>query len=226
MTSIATVNSYFAPTHVAADARAARDNAWARQAVMGGSVDLAAAQHRLDASERTLADMRPTVQTTVSAQIEEELKRQGIRPSPMSWAPSYGFPFALPSFVPGVFFQLGVLPDLLIVAPTDRIEIVGSILVEPNLPADEIERLEGGADGLGMSSVVTGIGGLAAYPSMLPDTGSARDLLNAVAHEWTHHYLALRPLGQSYFQNYQMREINETVADMVGHEIGAAVYDR
>src|SRR5262249_22053440 len=75
-----------------------------------------------------------------------------------------------------------------------------------------------------LSSVVTGIGGLAAYPSMLPDTSSVQDLLITVSHEWTHHYLALRPLGTTYFDSYQMREINETVADMVGHEVGQAIY--
>src|SRR5579859_459328 len=225
-TAIATVNRYFEATRVAAAARARRDDSWARQAVTGSSTDLADTQRQLDAAEATLADLRPTVQTTLSAQIEDELNRQGIRPSLVSWAPASGFPFLLPRIVPGVFFQLGVLPDLLIVAPTDRIEIVGSVLVEPNLPADQIDLLEGGADALGLSSLVTGIGGLAAYPSMLPDSSSARDLLNTVAHEWTHHYLALRPLGQAYFQSYQMREINETVADIVGHEIGAAVYER
>lgn len=224
--SVDTVNRFFEAARLADDARSKRDDLFARQAVTGSALDLPAAQSRLDAAEATLQTLRPTVESTLSAQLEAELQRQNIRASFFSWLPSDGFPFFSARIVPGVFFQLGVLPDLLVVAPTDRIELVGSVLVEPNLPPNQIDQLEGGADGLGLTSVVTGIGGLAAYPSMLPDSSSPRDLLNSVAHEWTHHYLALRPLGQAYFQNYQMREINETVADMVGHEIGTAVYDR
>jgi hypothetical protein len=59
---------------------------------------------------------------------------------------------------------------------------------------------------------------------MLPDSASPRDLLITVSHEWTHHFLAFRPLGMRYFQSYDMTEINETVADMVGHEVGDDVY--
>src|SRR5690606_2766090 len=37
-------------------------------------------------------------------------------------------------------------------------------------------------------------------------------------------YLAFRPLGQAYFSDYRMRAINETVADIVGIEVGDSVY--
>jgi hypothetical protein len=176
--------------------------------------------------ERQLDALRPDVQATLSSEIEEELRRENIRTSLLTLAPVSQPPFARPVFTPGVFFQLGVLPDLLVIAPPDRIQIVDSVLVQPGLSPPQLESLEGAADGLGFSSVVTGIGGLAAYPSMLPDSTSIRDLLITVSHEWTHHYLALHPLGKGYFDGYEMREINETVADMVGHEVGGNVYDQ
>lgn len=206
-------------------ARARRDGLWAREDVTGAAPGLARAQGRLDALDARLARLRPEVEAVLSAEVDAELRRRGLAPG-LDWTPLSRFPFFLPDPVPGVYFQLGPLPDLLAVAPRDRIELIGSVLVQPNLAPAQIDALENGADRLGVSSVVVGIGGLAAYPSMVPDDGSVKDLVITVSHEWTHHYLALRPLGMAYFNSYQMREINETVADMVGHEVGRAVYQR
>ncbi len=220
------VQEYLRLTTAADRARQDRDAAWAREAVEGSSGQSEKAQARVVALESRLNDLRPSVESTLSAQIENELQRQAIRTALITFQGTTSPPFARPTLMPGVFFQLGTLPDLLVVAPTNRIQIIDSVLVQPGLSPTQIDQLETNADGLGVSSVVTGIGGLAAYPSMLPDTGSVRDLLVTVSHEWTHHYLALHPLGMSYFKSYEMREINETVADMVGHEVGQAVYDR
>ncbi len=219
------VKQYFRLSAEADQARGERDSAWAQQAVLGSTTRLAETQGRVDALEAQLAVLRPTVEATVSSEIEAELRRQQMRDSLVTWHALPGPPFFRPTVIPGVFFQLGQLPDLLVVSPRDRIALVGSVLLRPGLSPKEIDSLERGADGLDVSSVVTGIGGLAAYPSMLPDTSSPRDLLVTVSHEWTHHYLALQPLGQAYFASYDMRVINETVADMVGHEVGGAVYE-
>ena len=48
-------------------------------------------------------------------------------------------------------------------------------------------------------------------------------VLDTVAHEWTHTYLYLRPLGWHYGGSGGMRTINETVASIVGDEIGRRV---
>jgi hypothetical protein len=216
------VERYFTLSREAARARAARDAAWARGP--DGQADLMATQHRLESLQTQLTSLEPTVEATISAQLEAAMRADQIRRGLVTWLPVPGTPFARPSIVPPVFFQLGPLPELLAVAPRDRIALVDSMLVEPGVTPRQVERLEHGADALGFSSVVTDIGGLSAYPSMLPDTDSAQDLLVTVAHEWTHQYLALRPLGQHYGDSYDMIEINETVADMVGHELGTAVY--
>ncbi|MGH2459248.1 MAG: hypothetical protein ACRDIY_10320 [Chloroflexota bacterium] len=209
-----------------ARARSERDNQWARRGFASAGEDAAPAQRKLDAIDSQLDQIRPAVEATISQQIGEELRRENVRSGLVTWRGEDQFPFRRPEIVPGVFFQLGPLPDLLVVAPRDRIELIGSVLVQASLGPNQIDGLEQRADGLDVSSIVTGIGGLAAYPSMVPDDGSVQDLLITVAHEWTHHYLALHPLGMSYFNSYGMREINETVADMVGHEVGEAVYAR
>lgn len=210
----------------AAQAEQVRDRLWARQAVEGPVDGLTQADERLLRIEQRLADVRPVVESTVSQQIDAELHAQRIRDGLLTahWLPR--FPFVRLDVVPGVFFQLGPLPNLLVIAPRDRIELIGSVLLRPRLDPRQIDVLESQADRLDVSSVVTGIGGLAVYPSLVPDDQSVHDLLITVAHEWTHHYLALRPLGMAYFSSYAMREINETVADMVGHEVGSAVYRR
>lgn len=205
--------------------RAERDRLWAQRSVTGSAVNLSAIQQQLSEREAQQASLRPIAEATISREIEDELRRQGIPAGQVGWTRIGGFPFLRPSIVPGVFFQLGPLPDLLVVAPIDRIELIGSVLIRGDLGPSEIDRLEERADGLNLASVVTDIGGLAAYPSMLPDNGSAEDLLISVAHEWTHHYLTFQPLGQAYFNSYKMRELNETTADIVGQEIGRAVAD-
>jgi len=220
------VRSYASLSAASGRTRAERDQLWAQRSVTGSAPGLMAAEIQLDDQQAELANLRPTVESTVSREIAGELTRRGLPAGHSSVAFGPRLPFLRIDVIPPVFFQIGPLPDLLVVAPVDRVELIGSVLIQPNLTPAQIDGLENRADGLGVSSVVTGIGGLAAYPSMLPDTASTRDLLVTVAHEWTHHYLAFRPLGQSYFNSYAMREINETVADMVGQEVGGAVYNQ
>src|SRR5258708_29405294 len=164
------------------DARAQgeRDNAWARQAVTGSSPDLAATQQRLDALDAEVARLRPTVEATMSAQVDAELRRQGLRGGLIAGYVRPFLPFLRLDLSPNVFFQLGPLPNLLVVAPRDHIRIVESVLLDPSLSPRQIDRIESGADGLDLASTVTGIGGLAAYPTMLPDSASPRDLLITV----------------------------------------------
>lgn len=223
---IGQVQEYVKVTAAAGRAHQELDAEWARSAVSGSPSDLAKPRSQVVALENQLMTLRPDVEATLSAQIEDELRRQSVRSTLFTVNPTREPPFFRPSLIPGVYFQLGTLPDLLVVAPKNRIQVISSVLLKPGLSPSQIDQLESNADGLGVSSVVTSIGGLAAYPSMLPDTQSVRDLLVTVSHEWTHHYLAFHPLGMSYFTNYEMREINETVADMVGREVGQAVYDR
>lgn len=170
--------------------------------------------------------LAPTVEKIVAWQIDRVLAEQGIRRSLLGFFPRSGFPFLEVELNPAVAFELGETPSLLVVAPRDRVQVVSSKLLAPHLSSPEVDRLEAAVDDLGVSSLVTPIGGLAAYPSMVPASSSVRTLLRTVSHEWVHHYLFFRPLGRSYFDGYAMRSINETVADVVGEELGDLVYDR
>jgi hypothetical protein len=127
---------------------------------------------------------------------------------------------------PPVDFEFASRPNVLIVSRRDRVEIVDTSLLVPDMTLDEKVALEAKVDRLGQSALVEQVGAVATYPSIVPPTSSLENLLSKVAHEWMHHYLFFRPLGQNYWSSYEMTTINETVANMAGDEIAALAYDR
>ena len=119
------------------------------------------------------------------------------------------------------------LPLLLVVSPRDHIERIFSLGLRHGLDVARREAIEGEIDtSLDVSSLVTGIGGMAAYPAMLLESSSLNWLAEVTAHEWTHHYLAPRPLGWNYDAIPEARTINETVASIVGKEAGRRMVAR
>jgi hypothetical protein len=119
------------------------------------------------------------------------------------------------------------LPLLLVVSPRDHIEKVFSLNLRHGLDVARREAIEGQVDtSHDVSSLVTGIGGLAAYPAMLLESSSLNWVADVSAHEWTHHYLTLRPLGWNYETSPEARTINETVASIVGREAGRRMVAR
>jgi hypothetical protein len=122
---------------------------------------------------------------------------------------------------PPVSAHFTPLPALLVISPRDRIENVLSLTLEHGLDTADQEAIEERIDGsFDVSSLVTDIGGLAAYPSMLLESSWIVWVAEVTAHEWTHHYLTLRPLGWNYLAAPETRTINETVASIVGKEVG------
>lgn len=201
--------------------RAERDALFSR----GERDRLPAVEAKLSEHAASLASTRRATRDVVARQVDQVMRAAGLRSA--LFAPGVGeWPLPFLRIEPEVFFSYQPLPLNLVVARRDRIAIVGSVLVAPELDAAGIETLEGRVDRLGVSSVVGPIGGLGSYPSMVPDTMTLRQSLETVAHEWTHHYLAFRPLGRAFFASYEMRTINETVADIVGREIGRATWER
>jgi hypothetical protein len=61
---------------------------------------------------------------------------------------------------------------------------------------------------------------------MLLESSSLNWVAEVTAHEWTHHYLAPRPLGWHYLDDPETRTINETVASIVGVEAGRKMVAR
>ncbi len=119
------------------------------------------------------------------------------------------------------------LPSLLVVSPRDHIENIFDLSLRHGLGVARQEAIEGKVDGsFGVSSLVTGIGGMAAYPAMLLESSSLTWLADVTAHEWMHHYLTPRPLGVNYSASPEARTINETVASIVGGEAGRKMVAR
>ena len=131
-----------------------------------------------------------------------------------------------PIVFPPVSFTFTAPPQVLIVSPRDRIEVTQSVLLRPSLEPAEVAQLEAGVAQRSLSTLVTPIGGLATYPAMVLDTGSAQATLSAVAHEWVHGYLFFQPLGRDYWSDPAARIVNETAAELAGNELGAGLTER
>ncbi|RME38823.1 MAG: hypothetical protein D6793_02115 [Thermoflexia bacterium] len=121
---------------------------------------------------------------------------------------------------PQVGIHITPLPLVLIVSLRERITVIGQEELLPGLGVDQQEALERQVDeALGVSSLVTPIGGMSAWPAMVLEYPDLTWWIEVAAHEWVHHYLSLFPLGWSYTENWEARAINETVASIVGQEI-------
>ncbi len=128
---------------------------------------------------------------------------------------------------PPVKLRFTPLPAMLIISPRDHIEAIHFFPLETGLDTPSRVEMEGLIDSrLGVSSLVSDIGGLAAYPSMMLESSAAVWVIETAAHEWAHHYLTLHPLGLLYDTDPQLRTMNETAASIVGSEIGRGVLQR
>lgn len=162
--------------------------------------------------EAQRAAMQSEVESIIEGQVARVVADQGL-------ASQAGFKFLFPP----VNFKFDELPSILIVSPRDRIEIEETSLLKSHLTDAETATIESQVEALGLSALVEGIGGIATYPTMLPEGGSLRWIIPTVAHEWLHQYFFFQPLGRSYGSTYEMTTINETAADIAGNEIGASV---
>ncbi len=129
--------------------------------------------------------------------------------------------------IPPVEIHFTPLPRLLVISPRHRIENFYQLSLAHGLDAAQQEAIEQNIDAsFNVSSLITGIGGLSTYPSMLLENSSINWITEVSAHEWTHHYLLPRPLGRKYLSSTETRRINETVATIVGQEVGRKVVAR
>jgi hypothetical protein len=129
--------------------------------------------------------------------------------------------------IPPVLYHSSPTPLALIVAPRDHIHQIANISVLPTLTLDEQITLEDEvAERLNVSTLVVRVGGVGVYPTMVMETTNLSWLLNTIAHEWSHNYLNLRPLGLNYSTTPELRTMNETTANIVGDEIGLYILQR
>jgi hypothetical protein len=135
---------------------------------------------------------------------------------------------------PPLRFSLEEPPHLLVISPRDRIAYYDRVLLSQHLSMNDMEHIEAQVDELGVSSLVTDLGGFGAtYPTIVTDDASITFTIDAVVEEWLHQYLARKPLGFRYLldsmgirQDPDVIVLNETLASMVSEEIGAEVYAR
>lgn len=192
-----------------------------------------------DALNRVYADPTIANKQAASAQIRAQLKqldRQQASLAPLAEAVLQGqvaqvaADFGLTTLgqpIPAILYHSSKVPNALIVSPRDHIEQIANISLVPDLTVDQESALEDRVDkGLDVSSLVVPIGGVGVYPTMITRTTDLNWLTSTIAHEWTHNYLTLRPLGILYDKTPQLRTMNETTADISGTEIGAEVMKR
>ncbi len=165
---------------------------------------------------------RASIQLRVQAILEGRIS---------SIASSLGLKTTFPLFsrlhwlFPPVDFEFEDPPYVLVISPRDHIEETGATLLRSDLSLEEAERLESEAESKSsnISALVVPTGGISAYPAIIQPSESYLDALQVASHEWTHGYLFFHPLGARYFENDTLRTINETVADIVGQEMGSDV---
>ena len=193
----------------------------------GWETDLAGVRSELAAARRERTDRAAPARVVLEAQFAEAIEDLGLRRGLVEVRGTNGWPPLEVRITPAIFFTFTRLPLALSIGPRNRIAITYSALLDCDLDVPEREALEAQLDSrLNVVSIVTPIGGFAAYPSMIPHSAGLAASLNTIAHEWIHHYLAFRPLGWNYFASYDMRTLNETVADIAGREIAEEVRRR
>jgi hypothetical protein len=126
--------------------------------------------------------------------------------------------------IPPVLYHVSPTPLALIVSERSVIEQIANISVYPTLTLDEQIMLEDKvANSIDVSTLVVPIGGVGVYPTMVTETTDLRWMLETIAHEWTHNYLNIRPLGLNYSTTPELRTMNETTASISGSEVGTYV---
>ncbi len=169
--------------------------------------------HELAAVKARLLELGPLAEAVLQENAGAVLHDLGLGPA--------GPPF------PPVAFHFSELPFALVVSPREVIRQDANIQLEGDLTLQQQIQLEGEVEhGLDVSALVVPIGGLSTYPTMVMQSSSLEWVTQTVVHEWVHHYLALRPLGLSYDRTPEMRTINETVASILGREVGREILRR
>ena len=154
--------------------------------------------------QKTLA---PFAESNLQSQVAEALSQLGLTTSGQS--------------LPPVLYQISSTPLALIISERGHIEQTANISILPTLTLDEQVALEDKvAKSLDVSTLVVPVGGVGVYPTMVMETTDLPWTLSTIAHEWTHNYLNVRPLGLNYATTPELRTMNETTASIVGEEVG------
>jgi hypothetical protein len=180
--------------------------------------DLQMKQRAYDALLAQAEVLRVPVQSRYEQALEATVRRTGL----VEQLPLYS---ATTLVWPPVATGFSVPPHILITSPRSRIELLDTRLLRTDLSDADAARIEHDAENRNVSTLVEQIGGLGAFPSIADRDDSPLGLMQTVAHEWMHEYLVFRPLGARYAASNDMTFINETVAELVGRELGSLAFD-
>jgi hypothetical protein len=166
----------------------------------------------LAAARDKLTHQSSAVEAILQNQLQNVIQKTGLTTAGLSWPPPR--------------LRLTEPPHLLVVSPRDRIQRLKSVDLVADLDSADRARLEDQvAFANNVSAYVTGVGGYGAWPTMVVDRFGLPWTLETIAHEWVHNYLAFHPLGWSYLAGGESVTINETVASIIGKELGLAVLE-
>ncbi len=198
---------------LARELRSARNDLKSAQA-RGDNTAASIAQSHVDSLIQERNAIRDAVEELLESAISTELIALGLNKNgEFIWPP--------------VDFRIDDTPHVLVTSPRDVIERDSVRILKPELTESDKQRMEtqifNSAD---LSAVVLPTGGLASFPNLVPSDYSLQSLLEVSAHEWLHAYLIFHPLGRSYWSGSDMTSLNETLANLVGNEIGRTVYNR
>jgi len=186
---------------------------YADPAIVDPEAETAAQQQEVDEKRSILDQNKATVEAILQEQISAVLVDEGFDVLGTAWPP--------------VEMHMTPLPYVLIVSPRDEIRQIHNIPLEHGLSSSNREDIEEAVfDDTDRSALVVSIGGLGIIPSMIFESSNINYLADVVSHEWAHHWLTLHPVGLNYNASPVLRTINETVASIVGEEIGRLVIER
>ncbi len=189
------------------------------RSISRGEGDIGPLLERRQGLDTERQGLRDEVEEIIEGQISKALAREGL---------SWKLPFLNSDgyLFPPVDFRFDDSPALLALSPRDRIDLTSTRLLDPDITLDSRVEIELGIEeGDNISALVTGTGGVATFPSVIPNFTSIRKTLRTVAHEWVHHYMIFHPLGLNYWADADMISVNETIADVIGDQIGNAVFE-
>ena len=170
---------------------------------------------RLARVGRELEAVRPYAEAVVEQQVAATAREEGLVLAGGRVLPPPKFLFANSYYI-------------LVTSPRREIRIDYTQLLGRDLPLAERQRVEIRVeeDNPDLAALVLPVGGLAVfYPAQIYFRGDLVRLLDLCVHEWLHQYLfAASPLGRAYLKGSQMRTINETIANMLGRELGERLY--
>lgn len=175
----------------------------------------AASAHLLDeltAVRQQITAVQPLAEAIVQDQVAAVLADEGFDVLRQAWPP--------------VLMHMTPLPTVLIVSPRDRIERIYQRVLVPGLTTPDKEEMETAVtNNLDLSALIVPIGGMGTYPAMVQETSNLNWLAEVTAHEWGHHWMSFYPVG-IYYNDPEVRVINETIASLIDQEIGAEVIRR